>query len=53
MKLFDLKGHRTTIGTEVRSGVTIFVAMLYIVPVNAAIMRASGMPYDALVTATT
>ena len=29
-----------------------FLAMLYIVPVNAAIMSEAGMPYDALVTAT-
>jgi AGZA family xanthine/uracil permease-like MFS transporter len=28
------------------------MAMLYIVPVNAFILSASGMPYDALVTAT-
>jgi len=31
---------------------TTFLAMLYIVPVNASIMSAAGMPYDALITAT-
>lgn len=31
---------------------TTFIAMLYIVPVNASIMSAAGMPYDALITAT-
>jgi len=40
------------VGTEVRAGMTTFIAMLYIVPVNAAIMSAAGMPYDALITAT-
>ena len=52
MDLFRLKEHNTTVGTEVRAGMTTFIAMLYIVPVNAAIMSAAGMPYDALVTAT-
>ena len=31
---------------------TTFIAMLYIVPVNASILSAAGMPYDALITAT-
>ena len=52
MNLFKLQVHQTTVETEVRAGMTTFVAMLYIVPVNAAILSASGMPYDALVTAT-
>jgi len=52
MNLFKLKEHHTTVGTEVRAGMTTFIAMLYIVPVNAAILSASGMPYDALITAT-
>lgn len=38
--------------TEVTAGATTFLAMLYIIPVNAAILSAAGMPYDALVTAT-
>jgi len=52
MNLFKLKEHHTTVGTEVRAGMTTFIAMLYIVPVNASILSASGMPYDALITAT-
>jgi AGZA family xanthine/uracil permease-like MFS transporter len=52
MNRFQLKEHNTTVGTEVRAGMTTFMAMLYIVPVNASIMSAAGMPYDALITAT-
>jgi len=52
MTFFNLKSHHTTVGTEIGAGMTTFIAMLYIIPVNASIMSASGMPYDALVTAT-
>ena len=52
MNIFKLKEHHTDVGTEVRAGMTTFIAMLYIVPVNATILSASGMPYDALITAT-
>jgi len=49
---FKLKEHGTDLKTECLAGVSTFLAMLYIVPVNAAILSASGMPYDAIVTAT-
>jgi AGZA family xanthine/uracil permease-like MFS transporter len=49
---FKLEEHKTSVRTEITAGFTTFMAMLYIVPVNAAIMSASGMPYDALITAT-
>ena len=49
---FDLKGHNTDVKTEVIAGISSFLAMLYIVPVNAAILSVSGMPYDALISAT-
>ncbi|WP_455757516.1 NCS2 family permease [Sulfurimonas sp.] len=52
MDLFKLKEHNTNIKTELTAGFTTFMAMLYIVPVNAYILSISGMPYDALVTAT-
>ncbi len=52
MNYFKLKEHNTTVGTEIRAGMTTFIAMLYIVPVNASILSAAGMPYDALITAT-
>ena len=51
-KLFKLSSHNTTVSTEVRAGFTTFLAMMYIVPVNASIMSLTGMPFDALITAT-
>ncbi|MCD6172642.1 MAG: NCS2 family permease, partial [Sulfurimonas sp.] len=52
MNIFKLKENNTTIKTEITAGTTTFMAMLYIIPVNASILSASGMPYDALITAT-
>lgn len=52
MNLFRLKENNTTVKTEVVAGFTTFMAMLYIIPVNAYILSASGMPYEALVSAT-
>jgi len=49
---FGLKEHGTDIKTEMIAGMSTFLAMLYIVPVNASILSAAGMPFDALVTAT-
>ena len=34
------------------AGITTFLTMLYIVPTNALILSKSGMPFDALITAT-
>ncbi|MEA1919541.1 MAG: NCS2 family permease [Campylobacterota bacterium] len=52
MKRFALQAHHTNVKTELIAGLTTFFAMLYIIPVNASIMSASGMPFGALVTAT-
>jgi len=51
-KLFKLSSHNTNVSTEIRAGFTTFLAMMYIVPVNASIMSLTGMPFDALITAT-
>jgi len=51
-KFFKLKEKNTTVSTEIRAGFTTFLAMMYIVPVNASIMSLTGMPFDALITAT-
>ncbi len=51
-RFFKLREKNTTISTEIRAGFTTFLAMMYIVPVNASIMSLTGMPFDALVTAT-
>ncbi|MBP3225060.1 MAG: NCS2 family permease [Campylobacter sp.] len=50
--LFKLEENKTSIKQELNAGITTFLAMIYIVPVNAIIMSQTGMPYEALVTAT-
>ncbi len=52
MDLFKLKEHNTSVKQELSAGLTTFLAMVYIVPLNAIIMSKAGMPMDALVTAT-
>ena len=52
MNLFQLRDHGTDVRTEMTAGFTTFLAMLYIVPVNAAILGAAGLPFDAVITAT-
>jgi AGZA family xanthine/uracil permease-like MFS transporter len=51
-KFFDIKGRGTTYGTEFRAGMTTFMTMAYIIIVQPAIMSASGMPVEAVFTAT-
>jgi AGZA family xanthine/uracil permease-like MFS transporter len=51
-KIFKLSEKNTNFSTEVRAGFTTFLAMMYIVPVNASIMSLTGMPFDELITAT-
>ena len=52
MDLFRLKEHGTTVKQEFNAGLTTFLTMAYIVPTNAIIMSKTGMPMDALITAT-
>jgi adenine/guanine/hypoxanthine permease len=51
-RLFDLRGHGTTVRTEALAGLTTFVTMAYIVVVNPAILGAAGMPVAAVAVAT-
>ena len=51
-KIFKLKAHDTDFKTEMIAGITTFLTVLYIVPTNALILSKSGMPLDALITAT-
>src|SRR5215470_5559452 len=51
-RLFDLRGHGTTIRTEVVAGLTTFLTMAYIVVVNPVILGAAGMPVAAVAVAT-
>ena len=51
-RLFDLRGHGTTVRTEVLAGLTTFLTMAYIVVVNPAILGAAGMPVAPVAVAT-
>lgn len=52
MDLFKLRQNNTNVKQEFNGGLTTFLAMVYIVPVNAFIMSQAGMPMGALITAT-
>ncbi|MDR1285514.1 MAG: NCS2 family permease [Campylobacteraceae bacterium] len=52
MDFFKLKEKGSSVKTEAKAGFTTFLTMLYIVPVNASILSQTGMPLDALITAT-
>lgn len=52
MDFFKLAQNGTNVKTEFLGGFTTFLTMMYIVPVNAIIMSQTGMPMDALITAT-
>ncbi|MGN0400955.1 MAG: NCS2 family permease [Acetatifactor sp.] len=51
-KFFKLKQNGTTVRTEVVAGITTFMTMAYILAVNPAILSASGMDKNAILTAT-
>ncbi|MFH1829753.1 MAG: NCS2 family permease [Pseudomonadota bacterium] len=49
---FEFAEHNTNFRTEFMAGVTTFLTMAYIAFVNPAILKASGMPFGAVMTAT-
>lgn len=51
-KLFQLKANKTNIRTEVIAGITTFVAAMYVIVVNPAIISQTGLPFGAVLTAT-
>src|SRR5438034_3975571 len=51
-RLFDLRGHGTSLRTEVIAGLPTFLAMAYIVVVNPVILGDAGMPVAAVAVAT-
>ncbi|MFH0793423.1 MAG: NCS2 family permease, partial [bacterium] len=51
-RFFRLEDHRTTLTTELRAGVTSFMAMGYIIFTNAAILAAAKVPFSGAVVAT-
>ncbi len=52
MNFFKLKENKTNVKTEFTAGLTTFLTMMYIVPVNGFILSDAGLPMDAVVTAT-
>jgi len=51
-RLFRLRENRSTMGTEIRAGVTTFMAMAYIIFTNPAILSAGKVPFAGAVVAT-
>ncbi len=51
-RLFALSSLGTTVATELRAGVTTFLAMAYIAFVNPQILAEAGMPFEAVFAAT-
>ena len=49
---FNLKAENTTLKAEIIGGITTFIAAMYIIIVNPAILSKSGMPYSAALTST-
>ncbi|PAF43965.1 NCS2 family permease [Helicobacter sp. 11S02596-1] len=50
-RFFKLKENHTNFKTEALAGFTIFLTMLYIIPVGSQILSAAGMPKNELITA--
>ena len=51
-KLFYLDQHGTTVSTEIRAGLTTFVAMAYIIFLNPVYLSATGMDSAGVLAAT-
>ncbi len=51
-KYFKLREHKTTVGVEMMAGLATFLTAVYILAVNPMIISATGMPKNALFTAT-
>jgi len=51
-RFFHVTERGSTIRTEILAGLVTFVAIVYIIIVNPAILRAAGIPYEACMAAT-
>lgn len=51
-RTFKLRESKTTVKTEIVAGFTTFLTMAYIIAVNPDMLSATGMPKEALLTAT-
>ncbi|MBN8570234.1 MAG: NCS2 family permease [Ignavibacteria bacterium] len=49
---YRLRENNTTVRIEVLAGITSFLACMYIIVVNPAILKDAGMPFSAVLTAT-
>jgi AGZA family xanthine/uracil permease-like MFS transporter len=49
---FDFKSQNTNFKTEILAGITTFLATMYIIVVNPAIISKTGMPFSGVLTAT-
>src|SRR5690554_6790059 len=49
---FKIKERNSSFSKELIGGLTIFLAMLYILPVNAGMLSETGMPFAAVFAAT-
>src|SRR5712691_11510372 len=49
---FHVRTAGSTIGTEIRGGITNYLVMSYILVVNAVILSSAGLPFPAVVAAT-
>src|SRR4030081_3973639 len=49
---FGVTAAGSTVGTEIRGGLTTFLVMSYILVVNAIILSSAGIPFPAVVAAT-
>lgn len=49
---FKLAENDTTVGTEIRAGITTFLTMAYIIVVNPGILSKTGMPFAGVLFAT-
>jgi AGZA family xanthine/uracil permease-like MFS transporter len=51
-KYFDFEKNKTDLKTEIIAGLTSFLATMYIIVVNPAILSKTGMPFSGVLTAT-
>jgi len=51
-KFFEFEANGTNFKTEVVAGITTFLATMYIIVVNPAIISKTGMPFNGVLTAT-
>lgn len=51
-KLFHLRKHGTNVKTEIMAGITTFIAMSYIIFVNAGMLAETGMNFTAVMVGT-